>query len=618
GSGTAPLSVLVSGFVQDIGVGAQMVLVSLLICRVLNLTHRGFFGISLGLLLASNIYFIVDFFLYLRLGIRMSFSHLMFLADPAPFLSSAQSLNPVAWLFGIVVVVVASVWLFGRYRDSEYVYQPQRITIIAVPLIGLAAFFYAIQNKSLSETYANALVKSQYRLWQSLETNPIGDIEPPQYVIPVTPQEQFEVVDSDYPLLKNTTGFAGERAFDIKVAPSENPHLVFLFLESYRAKDVGVLGGLHQASPEFDRLAGEGVLFKNFYATGVQTTRAVISSLFGVLPKFSELAVQSNQSGLPLLGLPEMFKKNGYINGFFHNGSLDFEGKSEFFGSHYYDVIYGGLDILAAYPDIEESSSWGLHDEYLMQYAVDWLAEQDSKGPAFLTMFTVSNHHPWDVPGWYEPPEFKNVDPALEYANYLRSFNYSDHTLGLFVKLLRERGLAKNTIVFIMADTATPMGEHYDNHMLISYLYEENLRIPLLILADDRVQATVIDDLGSQVDLLPTVMDIFGLSGLNHGIGTSLLRKKADRKVYFNNPFHLSYYGLRQGHLKFLYSLAEGKGQVFDLIADPTESENIANREGEFQNRSFEDIARMVGIHSYLYEQEKFISAEARQQYMTN
>ena len=52
-------------------------------------------------------------------------------------------------------------------------------------------------------------------------------------------------------------------------------------------------------------------------------------------------------------------------------------------------------------------------------------------------------------------------------------------------------------------------------------------------------RAVIASLFGSQIDLLPTVMDLLGLTGVNHAVGTSLVRRVVDRTAYFNNPFAL-------------------------------------------------------------------------------
>jgi len=67
------------------------------------------------------------------------------------------------------------------------------------------------------------------------------------------------------------------------------------------------------------------------------------------------------------------------------------------------------------------------------------------------------------------------------------------------------------------------------------------LKIPLLIIADGRTEADVIASLSSQVDLVPTVMDILSIEDQQLSIGQSLIRLQPSRSVFFNNPFHLGY-----------------------------------------------------------------------------
>jgi len=597
---------------QDVAALAEIFLLGMLVKSIVPSTKWLYASFS-SLLFLGIFYFLVDFYLLDRLGIRMQLGHLLFLQDPAPFLSSASSMEPGLGLLLLGFSGFAACVLYRQPESLNLLFQKRYISVCALVVILAALVAGPNLRPQIHLESANAIIKEQIDLLA--QTDNLASITPQpssdkpalrtDFIRAPKSGEVATFIDPSYPLLRDTNGFSGPEKFTIDVAEGEKPHLIFLFLESYRAKDVGVLGGKFAASPEFDRLSQQGILFSNFYATGVQTTRAVISSLYGIMPRFSAASVQSDQPDIKLQGLPEIMSTRGYTNAFFHNGSLAFEKKQAFFSSHQYDEIYGDKDIALATPNAKQSSSWGLHDEYLMDFTVDWLEKQDPKGPAFLTMFTVSNHHPWSIPTWHTPPDF-NVDQSSEYARYLRSFNYSDHALGQFIDRLRETGLSKKTIVFILADTATPMGEHNDNHMLIKYLYEENLKIPLLIIADGRTEADVIASLSSQVDLVPTVMDILGIEDQQHSIGQSLVRLQPSRSVFFNNPFHLGYYGLRENNLKFLYSVQDDEQQVFDLAKDPTESTNVVNEHPDFAKRSLEAVANMAGLHDYLYGEHRF------------
>ncbi|MFC1857261.1 LTA synthase family protein, partial [Thermodesulfobacteriota bacterium] len=366
-----------------------------------------------------------------------------------------------------------------------------------------------------------------------------------------------------------------------------------LFLESFRAADIGALGGKYGVSPNFDRLSRQGILFPRFYANGIQTTRGVLAALYGVLPRFSHRSVQSGEPDIQLIGLPTLFKRRGYRTAFIHNGPLAFEGQDQFLTHHAFDEVHGEERILQKFPSAE-GTSWGPFDEYLMPYAVEWLLRMDRMGtPTFLTMLTMTNHHPWTTPSGFNPPRIENDD--AEHARFLSSFSYTDKCLGSFWEMLEKNGLDQRTLVFVLADTSQPMGEHNLNYFLHNHMYEENLRIPLLILAEGRIaESKSIDHIGSQVDLLPTIMDIFGMKGLNHAMGTSLMRRVQDRSVFFNNPYLHGYWGLRKNNHKYIYGVDTARAFLYDLSTDPGE---IHNRTDAMPELSAEYHDLVFGTH---------------------
>jgi arylsulfatase A-like enzyme len=69
-------------------------------------------------------------------------------------------------------------------------------------------------------------------------------------------------------------------------------------------------------------------------------------------------------------------------------------------------------------------------------------------------------------------------------------------------------------------------------------------------------------------------MDIFGMKGLNHAMGTSLMRQVPDRSVFFNNPYLLGYWGLRKNNYKYIYCVDTAKASLYDLSTDPGEIHN--------------------------------------------
>lgn len=598
------------GLPQDLLVALEMWLVALAamaVANALRLPARTAVvaGLLTAVFAATHIYLLFDVALYTKIGLRLDPDLATFAADWRTLWSSAQELGLAPLVAGLAVLGISLTFIFRFLHRTvgELEFSPRLLATL--PLVAVLAIGARLAIPGmLAYATDNALARDQAQLaasaadaWQGKGTAYGADDADLAHRY-LTPQgEHFTPVDPQYPLLKDTHGFCGERLFDLSIAPEERPHVVFLFLESFRGRDVGALGGRHNVTPNFDRLAQQGILFTQFYGNGVQTTRAVVSSLFGVPPRFSTKSVQAANSSLPLIGVADLFNRRGYRSAYFYGGSLEFENQEAFFRNHGYAETHGENELQERF-GAAARTSWGYHDQYLLDYVADWLESREQQGqPGFATVFTITNHHPWRVPEDFKPAP-NDVPPEDEYHRYLQTVQYTDQCLGRFMEKLQQRGLDRKTVFFILADTGTPMGEHHRNYMLINYLYDEGLHIPLLILAPSRTAGGQrVDVLGSQVDLLPTVMDIFQMTGLNHAVGTSLARDVPRRQVFFNNPFALQYQGMRQGDWKFVECLCEGRSYLYDVARDPQETKNLA---ADNPRQAAEYQAASAAVNAYM------------------
>jgi phosphoglycerol transferase MdoB-like AlkP superfamily enzyme len=140
----------------------------------------------------------------------------------------------------------------------------------------------------------------------------------------------------------------------------EKPHVILLFLESFSSHAIGYE---KKATPHFDKLSQEGIVFSNFYSN-----RDVYISSFARRTLWhsrgrDDIRTRSLCEG-SFCRLPQLMKQAGYTTAFFHNGSLSFDRQRDFLQNHF--------DLLADRNEIEESphtsTSWGAHDEWLMRY----------------------------------------------------------------------------------------------------------------------------------------------------------------------------------------------------------------------------------------------------------
>ena len=353
-----------------------------------------------------------------------------------------------------------------------------------------------------------------------------------------------------------------EKTFEIAGVETDKPHIIFLFLESFRAKDVGCLQSGQGVSPCFDALAKEGILFTQFYANEPLSFRALIASLYGKCMGADWKRLPSRSS---LEGIPQLLKAVGYETAYFHNGDLEFANQRAFLHHQKFDYLIGNKDLLKIFPEATQTS-WGVHDEYLMQYTLEKLKHQ--KDPLFLTLFTMTNHHPWT-----KPPSSDSSSQTI-HEKFQSTMAYSDQVLGEFIQGLRDAGLTKKTVLFIMGDHGHPMGEHRELYSNLIGLYEETIHVPLLILADGRIKAPCYSDhLSSQIDLLPTIADLFGYS--INCLGSSLLREKKDKQIFYRNIYENYYQGTRKGMDKYVFTRKSSQEELYDLVQDPKEEKNI-------------------------------------------
>lgn len=366
------------------------------------------------------------------------------------------------------------------------------------------------------------------------------------------PNEISTQISSQYPALRKTHAFLGDKRFDIPI--KEKPHIIFIFLESFRAKNVGCLGAEISASPHFDAWAKKGILFRNFHANGMQTFRAFLSAYFGI-PGHLPTSSLKPFCSMPLIGLPQILKKQGYHPAVIQSGDLSFDHLYPFFKKHGFETILGGENIPG-----NRTSSWGIDDESMMRFAASWLEKQSM--PTFLSLFTITNHHPWESPLNWDFP----TDTPVPYCNFLKTFAYTDHCLNLFLEDLQQKQILDKSIIFIAGDHGQEMGERRDFSVLNQSLYEENLHLPLLILGGKKTG--IFDCNASFVDFMPTVLDMLGIQDVHHCMGNSLLRCVC-APTYFSLHRENLQMGALLGKKKVI--LPEG----FDLENDPQEKINI-------------------------------------------
>jgi len=202
-----------------------------------------------------------------------------------------------------------------------------------------------------------------------------------------------------------------------------------------------------------------------------------------------------------------------------------------------------------------------------------WIDSLERSEKFFITYLPVAGHHPYEVPG---PGPFPAHDDA---GRYLNALHYGDAVLGEFLEGLKARRLFKETLFIIFGDHGEAFGQHTGNFGHTLFIYEENVRVPYLIVAPELIRKqTRVSRTASLIDTAPTILDLLGLQIPSDYQGSSLLQQSR-RMALFLTDYSLGFLGLRDGRWKFIYELESGRAKLFNLSIDPDETKNLASGE---------------------------------------
>ena len=295
---------------------------------------------------------------------------------------------------------------------------------------------------------------------------------------------------------------------------SVKPNVVVLMLESWGAQHIDALRQRSGqaplgATPNFDALARQGRLYSRFYANGQRS----------ILGAESILASQPTFAGMPFLGegieqnrqsfLGELARSQGYETIFLQSserGSLRFDAIAARTG---FGTYRGAEDIANLHDTPKPADTWGTWDHNTLQAAHQLFAAAHKPFLGFV--FTSTTHTPWLVPD----ARFQKFSGSSDREAFLNTLLYADWALGELIAAAKRAGYFDSTIFVVTADHADEFVEHAKE---VPNLY----RIPLLMVGPG-VEAGVDDRVGSQFDILPTLIALGGWQVNYAGFGRSLL-----------------------------------------------------------------------------------------------
>ena len=210
---------------------------------------------------------------------------------------------------------------------------------------------------------------------------------------------------------------------------------------------------------------------------------------------------------------------------------------------------------------------------------VRWLDRRPA-GRFFYWVHFYDPHHPY-----LAHPEVPLPKDASNRDRYQGEVTYVDRYVGRIVEALRAKGLYEDTLIVIVGDHGEAFGEHGEYGHGI-FCYEESLRVPL-VLHNPAVlgKPAVLEGRVSLVDVMPTVLELFGLGTVEGVQGRSFLEDLSGGPRNRKSPVYIeSLFGREENNWAPLTGFIEEKykfislpePELYDLEQDPGESRNLA------------------------------------------
>ncbi|MBO9623321.1 MAG: sulfatase [Sphingomonas sp.] len=384
-------------------------------------------------------------------------------------------------------------------------------------------------------------------------------------------------------------------------------------------------------TPTLDRLAAEGVHFRNAFVTTALCSPSR-ASIFTGLFAHQHRVVDNNHPIPPgLTFYPEYLQRAGYETAFIGKWHMGDEGDAPQPGFDHWVSFKGQGTYLPSAEGLNVNGNKvaqkGYITDELTDYALEWIGQRGRKRPWMMHLAHKAVHSEFipaerhkgryanetyrypktmaaGVPGrpmWVENqrnswhgvdfPYHSTLDVADYYKRYMETLLAVDEGLARILDLLERRGELDDTLILYMGDNGFMFGEHglIDKRAA----YEESMRIPMIARCPSLFGHRTVEQVVANIDVAPTMLAAAGLEAPAGLAGANMLPLAQGRQVPWRSELLYEYYwernfpqtptvhALREDRYKYMHFHGIWDlDELYDLQADPQESDNLLARPG--------------------------------------
>ncbi|WP_129045659.1 LTA synthase family protein [Companilactobacillus metriopterae] len=322
------------------------------------------------------------------------------------------------------------------------------------------------------------------------------------------------------------------------IAKGKNVFVIHLesfqqFLIDYKVNGEEVTPNLNKIYHEDNTLSFDN--FFNQVGQGKTSDAEMMleNSLFG-LPEGSGMVVDGTTNTFQ--AMPAMLDQDGYTTAAFHGDVPSFWNRDNAYKSWGYDYFFS-----SNYYKQKKNYNvgFGMKDKIFLKDSSQYIEQLPQ--PFYAKLITVTNHYPYDLDKKNQSiARTKTGDKTVD--GYVQTARYLDDSIGEFMDWLQKTGLDKTSMVVFY-------GDHYgisDNHKKAmskltgiknfdDFQNSQYQRVPFMIHMDG-LQGGINHTYGGEIDVMPTLMNLMGISDKGTvQFGSDLLSPEHSQVVAFRN-----------------------------------------------------------------------------------
>jgi len=445
--------------------------------------------LSLGLIAAA----FVDFRLSRIMGTRLDWDLISFGDSPEMMWRMARPYLPGALVaFGLTVLIYALVvrgmqsWRRGLRAGSDASPPGGGVWYATASFVLLGALGFVVANPDKAEGQAAVRLVQSSPVWKRVANRTVsreeflrsahalglGDLETPGQTYPASARRDLNVV--------------------------------LIFLESSYNKHLSLFGSSEETQPLLSKYKDRMEVFPNFFSNFAGSIQARFATFTGLYPvrDFNVFTMQR----VNVKSLFDVFHDHGYTSSLFYSSFFDYTGFRDFLNNRRIDELYDA-DTMPG-PRKTERVSWGLREEETLGAIRNQIKKYAGGNQRFfLTYVPAAPHYPYDcIPEAFR--RFKHGAVGDYTPLYLNELLYMDWVMASIIDQLRDSGLLDKTLVVITDDHGEMTGANGDPIGHGWVITPELANAPLIIMDPQNPGYHLNYTLGSQIDLLPTLLEL--------------------------------------------------------------------------------------------------------------